>query len=107
MKIAFRFFTLVCILLASAALAMGQVATGNYTYGSYDNLGFDTINVGNLNLHASLPVLNKPGRGMPFTYALSYDSSIWTPVTVNGSQQWQPSLNWGWAGVSQITTGYL
>jgi len=29
----------------------------------------------------------KPGRGMPFTYTLSFDSSVWSPVTVSGVKE--------------------
>jgi hypothetical protein len=95
------------ILLLSASAAMGQVATGTYPYGTFDTPGFDTINVGNLNVHLDISVLHKAGRGMPFTYDLSYDSSVWTPVNVGGVMQWQPVLNWGWEGSTAISTGYL
>jgi len=54
----------------------GQVTTGAYAHGTFINLGPETVNVGNLNLHLTVPVLHKPGRGLPFAYDLSYDSSI-------------------------------
>jgi hypothetical protein len=65
------------ILLLSASVLLGQAVTGTYPYGTFDNKGFDTINVGNLNVQFSIPILNKAGRGTPFTYALSYNSSVW------------------------------
>ena len=82
---------------------MGQVATGTYPYGTFDSPGFDTINVGNLNVHFSIPVLHKAGRGIPFTYDLGYDSSIW----VRSGSQWLPMQNWGWLGVTEAWTGYI
>jgi hypothetical protein len=67
----------VIVLLVAFASASAQVATGTYPYGTYDSPGLDTINVGNLDVHFSIPVLNKSGRGLPFYYNLSYDSSVW------------------------------
>jgi len=81
------------------AAASAQVATGTYPYGTFDNPGIDSINVGNLNVHFAIPVLNKAGRGIPFTYTLTYDSSVWMPESVSGVLQWQPVNNWGWRGV--------
>lgn len=95
------------MLAASAPAALGQVTTGTYPYGTFSNKGFDTINVGNLNVHFSIPVINKAGRGMPFTYNLSYDSSVWIPEKVNGSLVWVPVQNFGWRGDSEIVTGYM
>jgi hypothetical protein len=43
---------------------------------------------------------------MPFAYDLSYDSSVWTPVTSSGTTQWQPDSNWGWRGTSEAAIGY-
>jgi RHS repeat-associated protein len=94
-------------LLCCTPLVLAQVITGTYPYGTFDNKGFDTINVGNLNVHFSVPVLNKSGRGLPFYYDLSYDSSVWYPATVNGSQVWTPVQSFGWKGDTEIATGYL
>ncbi len=62
-------------------LSSAQVTTGIPPFGSFGG-GPDVINLANLNSHLSIPVLNKPGRGMNFTYDLSYgpvwhDSSDW------------------------------
>jgi hypothetical protein len=65
------------------------------------------INLGNLNMHFDLPVFAKPGRGMPFTYTLSFDSSVWSPVTVSGVKSWQPAANWNWRGVTEVAMGYI
>ena len=94
------------ILALSAVSALGQVATGTPPFGSY-NGGPDVINLANLNTHIDVPIMNKPGRGMAFTYDMVYDSSIWYPVGVSGSQTWQPVWNWGWEGQTQVATGYV
>jgi RHS repeat-associated protein len=95
------------LLFFSASAAMAQVATGTYNYGTFDNLGLDTINVGNLNIHFSIPVLNKAGRGLPFYYNLSFDSSVWYPVTVGGTEAWVLVQGNGWRADTEIATGYV
>jgi len=85
-----------------------QVTTGAQLFGSFGGGPFDRVNLGNLNVHFSIPVVHKAGRGMPFTYDLSYDSSIWSPVDPStGNSGWTPVLNWGWRGVTEVTTGYV
>jgi RHS repeat-associated protein len=107
--------TRICIvagsLLAFLSLACGsstfsQVPTGTPPYGSYGG-GPDVINLANLNSHISVPVLNKNGRGMPFYYNISYDSSVFYPSGTVGAQNWQPVLNWGWRGDTEATTGFV
>ncbi|MGA7634061.1 MAG: RHS repeat-associated core domain-containing protein [Terriglobales bacterium] len=56
-------------------------------------------------MHFAIPVLNKAGRGLPFAYNLSYDSSIWTPVTSSGVTTWQPDSNWGWIPQTDASLG--
>jgi|HubBroStandDraft_6_1064221.scaffolds.fasta_scaffold05637_1 RHS repeat-associated protein len=94
------------LLLFAALPASAQVATGAPPFGSFGG-GPDVINLANLNAHWTIPVLHKPGRGLNFTYDLSYDTSVWYPTTVNGMQTWQPVSNWGWSGVTQSATGTL
>jgi RHS repeat-associated protein len=91
--------------LASAQVS--QVATGRTPFGSFGGGPFDTVNLGNLNVHFAIPVLHKAGRGTPFTYDLSYDGSLWMPVTSSGTTQWQPVGNWGWRGQTEASTGYV
>ena len=102
-----RSLVLAVSLFFSSAFGFAQVATGSYAFGTFDNHGFDTTNVGNLNTHFSIPVLNKAGRGLSFYYNLSYDSSVWYPTTVNGAQMWEPVQNFGWRGDTEMATGYL
>jgi RHS repeat-associated protein len=107
-----RFFYLVIVFALAVSLeglfagsASGQVQTGTPPFGSFGG-GPDTINLGNLNAHLTIPVLHKPGRGTNFTYGLSFDSSVWYPVTSGTTTTWQPVLNWGWTGSTLTTTGY-
>lgn len=93
------------LVLLSCPVA-GQVSTGAQPLGSFSS-GPDIINLGNLNMHFDFPVFAKPGRGMPFTYTLSFDSSVWSPVTVSGVRSWQPAPNWNWRGVTEVATGYV
>ena len=48
-----------------AGYAVAQVATGTPPFGSFGGGPFDTVNLGNLNVHFGIPVVNKAGRGMP------------------------------------------
>jgi hypothetical protein len=63
-----------------------------------------TLNLGDLNLHVAVPIVNKAGRGTPLTYTLGFDSDVWTPVT-NGT--WTPAFNWGWTTETDAFTGYV
>jgi len=95
------------VILAFAALpAPAQVPTGTPPFGSFGG-GPDVINLANLNAHLAIPVLHKPGRGTNFTYDLRFDSSVWYPVGVSGSQNWQPVTNWGWRGQTEVAVGYV
>ncbi len=95
------------VVILSAGLASGQVALGTPPFGSFGGGPFDNVNLGNLNVHFAIPVLNKAGRGVPFTYNLSYDSSVWVGTTSSGTTQWQPVTNWGWRGITEGATGYI
>jgi len=93
------------VILASS-VTFSQVSTGTPPLGSFGGGPFDVVNLGNLNVHFAVPVFNRAGRGMSFRYNLSYDSSVWTPVTSSGVTQWQPASNWGWRGDTEVATGY-
>jgi RHS repeat-associated protein len=101
------------VLLSLVSYLQSQVATGVLPYNSYGGGPFDTVNLGNLNVHFSVPVLHKVGRGMPFAYDLNYDSSIYRPVVSNGTTSWQPVTNigniasyWGWQGLGPVFSPY-
>jgi RHS repeat-associated protein len=106
-KTQFKFiYSLLILVLIDCLPSLAQVATGTPAFGSFGG-GPDVIDLGNLNVHLAIPVTNKAGRGMPFTYTLTYDSSVWSPSVSAGSGTWTPALNWGWLGQSAITSGYI
>ena len=100
-------FLILTLLLASPAL--GQVATGFPTYGSFGGGSFDTVNNANLNVHFEIPIINKASQGMPFSYNLTYDSSVWMLQGSSGNQTWAPTTNtnWGWNTIGSPSTGTL
>ena len=106
MRINIREISLSLTFAATATLALGQVTTGQYPYGTFDSPGVDTINVGNLNVHLTIPVLNKPGRGLPFQANLAYDSSVYYPAPVGSSKTWTPTLQFpGWMNETGLIFG--
>lgn len=84
-----------------------QVATGAPLFGSFGGERFDLINLANLNIHFSVPIFSKPGRGMVLSYVLQYDSSVWNPVTIGITTRWSPSYNFGWRNQTSAVTGYV
>jgi hypothetical protein len=95
---------MVSFLRPTPSFAQGP-ATGTPPFSSLAG-GPDVVNLGNLNVHWTIPVLHKPGRGLNFNFDLNYDSSVWTPVISNGTTSWQPSTVWGWTS-SLLTVGNL
>jgi YD repeat-containing protein len=91
------------MLIFAAATASSQVATGTPPFTSLGGGPFDSVNLGNLNVHFAVPIVHKAGRGMPFTYDFSYDSSIWYP----SGGTWAHDPNWGWRGVTEALVGFL
>lgn len=96
---------LLTLVLVCCVPAFGQVPTGTPPFGSFGG-GPDVVNLANLNAHLMVPVLNKAGRGLNFSYDLAYDSSVWYPVTSGSTTSWQPVPYWGWTGQTIIPTGY-
>src|SRR5438045_369517 len=78
----------------SAIPCSSQVKTGTPPFRSFGG-GPDVINLGNLNMHYSVPVFSRAGRGgLSFSYALAYDNWVWTPL---GGTSWIP----GGGGLTQ------
>ncbi len=97
---------LLALLTTFAASSFAQVSTGIPPFGSFGGGPFDTVNLGNLNVHFAIPILNKAGRGAPFSYSLGYDSSVWAPVTSSGVTSWAQNVsNWGWSVNSNALGG--
>src|SRR6266849_2455705 len=101
-----HFLHLLILLALSIGPASAQVTTGTPPFGSFGG-GPDVINLANLNTHITIPPRSRPGRGMDFSYNLNYDSAIWFPVGVSGSQNWQPVTNWGWKGQTDTVVGVI
>ena len=99
---------LILSLLAQTGISQKQ-NTGIYTFGSYDKHGFDTINLGNLNVHFEIPIVNQKGRGPDFVYSLVYYSVVWANVvSEDGNSQWVPEATWGFHGQLQgAMMGYM
>jgi hypothetical protein len=95
---------LALILAALPAVLPAQPAPGLPAFGSFSDGPFDTVNNGNLNVYFQIPIVNKAGRGLPFTYTLTYSSSVW----YNVADSWGPVSNWGWTAVTTVPlTGYV
>ena len=91
MKDAYRISCLfILVILGASGPSLAQVATGTPPFGSFSGGPFDVVNSANLNVHIAIPIFARAGRGLPFNYALSYDSSVWFPTAVSGVQTWQP-----------------
>jgi hypothetical protein len=98
---------IVAILMVSVSIsATAQVSTGTPWMGSFTG-GPDVINLGNLNVNWTLPLINKAGRGIAFTVAPTLDSSVWYPVTSSGVTTWQQRNGAGWSGVPGGLGGQL
>jgi RHS repeat-associated protein len=72
--------------------------TGLPAFGSFTQSGFDTINNQNLNAVFSIPIVSSPGRGLPLSLGLNYNtliwhkpSTVWTPLTDSSGNP-----TWGW-----------
>jgi RHS repeat-associated protein len=95
-------------LLAVPTISLAQeplLGSGLPPFDTLSNGAIDKVDAGSLNVHISIPALQKPGRGMPFNYVLSYDSTVWGLNSTKTA--WQPAANWGWRGVSEAILGYV
>ena len=107
MTLALRFPILLGIILLGAELSTAQVQTGTPPFGSSSGGPFDTVDLANLNVHFTIPVFSRAGRGIPFNYNLQYDTSVWYPVTVSGTTTWNNVPNWGLLAQTASMTGKL
>lgn len=108
MRRLFRVLLLVAVMAVSVGItrAQTQTPTGEPAFGSFSGSP-DTTDLANLNTQIIVPILHKAGRGLNFTYDLSYDTSIWYPLGSVGSQMWMPVQNFGWRAQTEVTTGYI
>lgn len=103
------FLTAVLYATFAAVFAFGQTsdqapATGVPPFGSFQG-GPDVVDLSNLNVHFSVPIIRKKGRGLNFSYALGYDNSVWSLASTASGSFWTHAPNWGWgAGASGLGT---
>ncbi len=103
-----RRFQLVLIIVSflipvAAPSTQAQVATGIQPLGSYGGGPVDAVDLANLNVHLDIPIRSKAGRGLNFTYALGYDTAVWSPA----GNVWTPAYNFGWTAETEAATGYV
>ncbi|MGH9625504.1 MAG: hypothetical protein ACRD4G_14350, partial [Bryobacteraceae bacterium] len=96
MKTILRLTFLIGLLSGSAGISFGQVTTGTPPFGSFATGPAGTVNMGNLNVHIDIPVLHKAGRGAPFNYDITYDTSFWTRQYGPWSPVAPPYSSFGW-----------
>ena len=82
--------------------AQGQTGTPPFSTALSQD-GPDVIDPANLNIHLAIPIFSRPGRGIPFSYSLGYDSTIWQAV----GGAWHPAPGWGWTAQSAAAAGYV
>jgi hypothetical protein len=94
-------------MLLAAQVASAQVTTGIPPFSSLTPSSFDTVDNANLNVNFGIPIFSRAGLGIPFSYVLGYNSSLWSPVTASGSLGWTAAPNWGWQGITAAQAGYV
>lgn len=104
-----RFLKLVFFLAFTccyAVAAFAQSAPGFPPFGSFGGGNFDKIDLGNLNIHFSIPVVTKAGRGLPVNLHIDFDNA--TALTIQNAQfHPQDGFQGGAGGFSNLLTGYL
>jgi hypothetical protein len=110
-KIVSRFYcAYAALFLLCCFSAAAQVSTGFPPFNSISTApgGPETVDPATLNIHWTFPVYSKNGRGIPISFNLSYDSSVWYQVPINPySTYWYPLPNWGWGFPATQMTGML
>jgi RHS repeat-associated protein len=105
-----------CLLTAQPALGQSDVSgfVGVPPFSTWSQGQIDGVNLGNLDVHLSIPLVHKAGRGMDFNLALNYDSTIWESKTggtiANPTYTWTPysSSYYGWSGMNSGSVfGYI
>jgi hypothetical protein len=106
-----QLFTILCIAVLTLSFSragVAQVSIGTPQFGTFGGGPLDIVNLGNLNVNFTIQTVHKAGRGTAFTHNdLIYNSSIWTPTGVSGSQTWIPATNFGWTGLSPTGAAWV
>lgn len=103
----YRSLFVMIVVAFAVSVASAQVwQIGTPKFGSFAGGPVDTVNLGNLNVHFSFSVLHKAGRGIPFDFAPTYDTTFWYPATSGSTTFWNPVSSGGWSG-SMLNIGKL
>jgi len=73
------------------------VETNVPPFGSADGDSFSTVNLATLNVHFSIPIFSRGGRGIPLKFAMSYDTNAAYRLVTNGGYQFW-NFDGGWLG---------
>ena len=96
-------FTIIAIMATSPLTA--QQPTVGFLLSTTSSGAFDTVNLSNLDVHFSIPVFARTGKGMSFAFALTYDSLVWSPSDASGGRTCTYQLGWGVQ--TNAATGYM
>lgn len=91
------------VVLILSACALGQSITGFQPFGTFQNQGPDSVNLADLNVHLSIPIVSKKGIGLPFTASIEYDSSLyaqWSGASANMTHL--AVTAGGWVNATQV-----
>jgi len=96
---------IIALLLSTASVVSAQIQAKRPPFDTYGGGPFDMVDLGSLTVNFSIPVLHTAGRRTPFSYDISYNSQVWSPVTISGTKQWRPADAFGWTNISGAGTG--
>lgn len=110
----FKIVITLLLIIATSAIVHAQLETGvSDQFASYWNAGFDAVSLSNLNVHFTIPIVNKHGRKVGLYYNLAYDSLVWVPVKSGSTTTWTPiktyggKTNWGWTLDTDAVSGMV
>src|SRR5579863_3670569 len=95
-----RTLLLATLLLGISGTSSAQVTTGTPEgtppFSAISAGPADSVDLANLNVHIVIPVLHKAGRGIPFRYDVTYDTSLWAPYGSVWITSGPPNSSFGW-----------
>ena len=107
-RLAFIGVVACCLFAASASRVVAQQpVTGTPPLSSIATGALDSVDLANLNVHFSIPIFSRPGKGVSLHYSLSYDGLIWSAKSSGGIATWSNATNWGWKGITEASIGYV
>jgi RHS repeat-associated protein len=92
---------LLALVFAGVLAAQTPSPTGLPPFGSFAVSQNEAVNLQNGNVHLTIPIVSKPGRGLPINFSLSYDSLVlrefggWSFVNPPGAGV-MPLDTYGW-----------